>query len=88
MPAVTETKQGQDMVIMVKVQKLPYACINQGRLTAEDSRAGRLSVWYHTCLKALWPVFEGREAANKDQSSLRSPLRKGDGSTKLPVRQH
>lgn len=60
MPAVTEAKQGQDMVIMVKVQKPPYACINQGRLIAEDSRAGRLSVVSHLPESSVASVWRKR----------------------------
>jgi hypothetical protein len=73
MPAILETKQGQDMVILVKVQKPPYACINLKPVTIEEYRVARPFVWYNTYLKALWLVFSSREAANKVHPSLDSP---------------
>lgn len=75
MPAILEAKQGQDMVIMVKVQKPPYSCINPKPVTIEEYRVVRPFVWYNTYLKALWPVFGSREAADKGHPSLSSPLK-------------
>lgn len=61
------------MVIMVKVQKPPSACINPKPVTVEEYRVGRPFVWYNTYLKALWTVFRSREAANKVHPSFSSP---------------
>lgn len=62
------------MVIMVKVQKPPYSCINPKPVTIEEYRVVRPFVWYNTYLKALWPVFGSREA-DKGHPSLSSPLK-------------
>lgn len=75
MPAILEAKQEQDMVIMVKVQKPLRACVNPKPVTTEEYRAVRPFVWYNTYLKALWPVFRSRAAANKVHPSLSSPLK-------------
>lgn len=56
------------MVIMVNVRKPLYACINPKLVTVEEYRVVKPFVWYNTYLKALWPVFRSREAANKSTS--------------------
>lgn len=85
MPAILEEKQEQDMVIMVKVQKPLRACVNPKPVTTEEYRAVKPFVWYNTYLKALWPVFRSRAAANKVHPSLSSPLKVEMTGPKLPV---
>lgn len=58
---------------MVNVRKPLYACINPKPVTVEECRVVKPLVWYSTYLRALWPVFWSREAANKVHPSLSSP---------------